>query len=148
MSDEQGGLSHHPSPQRGRAGGWALGFATLGAPLAWFVQLNANYALLAQPCFPGPERNIELPADAAWTWPAALGVYALCLIIALAALATALRLFRRTRDEDAEHQAEMQEAGAGRTRFLAYWGILLGIGFAVVIFVNLLALVMVPPCVQ
>ena len=148
MTEPDPGLSHDPAPQRGRAGGLALAFAMLGGPAAWFIQLNVNYGLLSQPCFPGPERNAELPAYAFWTVPTALVVYALCLLAALGATLVAVRLYRRTRGEQAHHEGDVEEVGNGRTRFLAYWGILLGVGSSFVIFVNLLALSMVPPCVQ
>lgn len=140
------GLSHHPAPQRGAAGGWALGFATIGGPIAWFVQLCASYALFAAPCFARADRLAELPGPARWVWPAAFGLYAACLIVALAAAMVALGLFGRTRHEHADHRGDFEESGNGRTRFLAYWGMLLGFGASVVIFVNLLALLVVPPC--
>lgn len=123
-----------------------LGFGVWGGPLAWFIQLNANYALVSTPCFPGPERNLELPAHSAWTTPATFLVYIACVAVAVFAGLVSLKLLRRTRGENVESSASLQEAGHGRTRFLAFWGALLGFGFAAVIAVNLLALIMVPPC--
>lgn len=147
MSGPDPGLSHHPAPQRGRTGGWETAFSLFGGPLAWFLQLNASYLLMSTPCYPSADRNVALPAEAMWVWPLAVGTYLLCLAIALASGVVALKLFRRTRDESAGAEADVEEAGTGRTRFLAYWGLLLGFGFSVVIFVNAIALALVPPCV-
>lgn len=144
MTDEP--LTHHPSPRRGQVGGMELAFALAGGPLAWFAQLNVNYALTAQPCFPGPHRNVELPGDAHWAFAAAIVVYLLLLAVAVAAGLLSLRLFKRTRNETVGSNADVEEAGTGRTRFLAYWGMLMGFGFAVVILVNAVALIMVPQC--
>ena len=144
MTDEP--LTHHPSPKRGRVGGFELAFALWGGPLAWFVQLNVNYALVAQPCFPGPNRNLELPGEAQWAFVAAVVVYLLLLAVAVAAGLLSVRLFQRTRDETVGSDTDVEEAGTGRTRFLSYWGMLLGFGFAVVILVNAAGLIMVPPC--
>lgn len=144
MSDE--GLTRHPSPQRKRTGRWEMAFALWGGPAAWYAQLNINYALMSTPCFPGSERNLELPRNAEWTHVTAGIVYLLLFMVALAAGFLSLRLFRRVGGEDAGSQANVEEAGTGRTRFLTYWGMLMGFGFALVIFVNAAALIMVPPC--
>ena len=144
MTDEP--LTHHPSPKRARVRGAELAFALWGGPLAWFVQLNINYALVAQPCFPGPQRNVELPGNAHWAFAAAVVVYLLLLAVAIAAGLLSVILFRRMHDETTGSDTDVEEAGAGRTRFLTYWGMLLGFGFAVVILVNAAALLTVPPC--
>lgn len=144
MSDE--GLTRHPSPQRQRTGRWQMAFALWGGPAAWYAQLNINYALMSTPCFPGPERNLELPAGAQWTHVTAAIVYVVLLLVALAAGFLSVRLFRRVGSEEAGNRANVEEAGTGRTRFLTYWGMLMGFGFALVIFVNAAALIMVPPC--
>ena len=144
MTREQ--LTEHPSPERGKVGRWELAFALWGGPLAWYAQLNINYGLLSTPCFPNSDRNSSLPEHAQWTYVTAFIVYAVLLLVAVAAGILAVRLFRRTQGEIAGSRANAEEAGTGRTRFLTYWGMLLGFGFALVILVNAAALVMVPPC--
>lgn len=144
MSDQ--GLTRHPSPERRKVSRSALAFAVLGGPAAWYAQLNINYGLTAAPCFPGPQRNLALPDEAQWAIISAVIVYVLLLVVALAAGLLAVRLFRRTGSETSGSRADVQEAGTGRTRFLTYWGMLMGFGFALVIFVNLAALILVPPC--
>ena len=144
MSDQ--GLTNHPSPKRRRVGGRELAFALWGGPLAWFAQLNINYALVATPCFPGPHRNLQLPGNAQWTYVLAIIVYLMLLAVAVCAGLLSARLFRRVGGETAGSDADVEEAGTGRTRFLSYWGMLLGFGFAVVILVNAAALIFIPPC--
>jgi len=144
MSDER--LTHHPSPKRHSVAPWRLGYALLGGPLAWWAQLNISYGLAVTPCFPGPERNLQLPGDATWIlWVTAIAYLAL-LAMAVGAGLTAVQVYRKVQGEDAGSDAEVDEAGTGRTRFLAYCAMLLGFGFAAVILVNVAALLVVPPC--
>lgn len=144
MTDQ--GLTSHPSPQRGRVGRWELAFALWGGPLAWYAQLNVNYALAALPCFPNPDRNVSLPAHAEWTYVSVVVVYLALILVAIAAGLFSVRLFRRVGGEETASRANVEEAGTGRTRFLTYWGMLMGFGFASVILVNGAALVVVPQC--
>lgn len=148
MSAHDPGLSHHPAPKRGRTSGGELAFVLFAGPLAWFVQLNTGYGLMGTVCYPGPDRNIALPPGTQWTWVLTAVLYLVCLAVALLSGLAALRLLRRTRDEDVGSSAPLEETGRGRTRFLAYWGVILGFGFAFVVLVNGLALLMVDPCAQ
>ena len=144
MSDQ--GLTRHPSPERAKVSRLELLFALWGGPAAWYTQLNVNYGLTSLACFPGAQRELELPAQAHWTYVGALIVYVVLLLFALASGFIAVRLFQRTGGETAGSHANVEEAGTGRTRFLIYWGMLMGFGFALVILVNLAALILVPPC--
>jgi hypothetical protein len=45
-------------------------FALFGGPLAWFLQLNAGFALASQPCFQNGERTGMPHLAADWTGPA------------------------------------------------------------------------------
>lgn len=146
MNEPRHGLSDHPAPHRERVGTWQAAFGIFGGPLAWFVQLCVGYGLMATPCYPGPERQTTLSSEAAWTVPANIVVYLLCLALAVAAGFMALRSWRRTRGEKRGTPDQVMEAGHGRTRFLAVWGVLLGFGFAIVIAANAVALLVVPPC--
>lgn len=130
------GLEDEAAPPR-RSGGWRLAFAVMAAPLAWFVQLDANYGLFALPCFSGPDRNRFFPGQSQWVWAAAIAVYLVCLAIAIAAALASLRIYRRA--------AGGGEQGS-RDCFLGLAGIMLGVTFAATIFVNGLAMLMVPPC--
>lgn len=147
MTDERDqGLSDHPSPKRDRVSNAALLFAFLGGPLAWFAFQNLAYALFATPCFPSAERNSMLPASASWVWVLAIAAFLLCAAVAFLSGVVGLRLLRRTRGEQAGSSGGLEEAGTGRTRFVAYWGALLGFGFGILILSYAAALLVVPPC--
>jgi hypothetical protein len=53
---------------------------------------------------------------------------------------------RRTRGAVSSRQEELVEAGEGRTRFLAVWGIWTGVWFAIAILFNTIAVFAVPTC--
>ncbi|RST31239.1 hypothetical protein HMF7854_10625 [Sphingomonas ginkgonis] len=144
MSEQ--GLSHHPAPARRRVSGPTLSFALWGGPAAWLAQLLADYAIYSRPCFTGSTRNAALPDHVAATHVAGAVALVLPLLVALAAGAVAVRVYRRTRDESAGSSAGLVEAGNGRTRFLSFWGMLMGFGFAILILTSLAAMLMVPPC--
>jgi hypothetical protein len=67
-------------------------------------------------------------------------------MIALFALVLSWRAYRRTQNlvlGDARH---LMEVGAGRTRFLALWGIVLAAGFSGATAVTTVAFVLLPRC--
>ena len=81
-----------------------------------------------------------------WTWLAMVLSTAAALAIALFALLVSWRVFRRTKEEASGGAAQLIELGAGRTRFLALWGVLLGIGFALATAITALAFFTLPRC--
>jgi hypothetical protein len=66
--------------------------------------------------------------------------------IAIAAFFAAYRNFRRTRDEGQGDPAHLMEVGAGRTRFMALWGMMLGGGFAAATIIDAVAFMVLPRC--
>lgn len=134
-------------PQRGARGGWALLFAFVGGPLAWFAQENIDYGLYAHNCYPGPERFIDLPDASGWVHVVGPLALAICVGVALLATWTAWRIYARTRAADDPTLVGAEGEGNGRTRFIAFWGLLTSSGFGVVTLLNLIAIVAVPPCV-
>jgi len=113
--------TEHPAPHRAKASLWSLWVGLLLAPVAWYVQLTIDTALLGNAC------------DAANT-PHASGmasVLAMVLATDVAALAlTALaamfawRNWHRTSREQAGGGHQLLASGAGRTRFMAMAGLL------------------------
>lgn len=139
-------LSHHPAPHRERVSLWELGFGVIGGPLAWFLQFNAGYALASWPCFPADQRMSSPLAGYAWSMSAMVGTLIGGVLIALAALWVSWRALQRTREEGPGDHHHLMEVGAGRTRFLALWGVVLGGGFAVATLVTAVAFIVLPRC--
>jgi hypothetical protein len=139
MTDDRRGLEHESPPPATRTGRLALIFAVAGGPLAWLVQLNTNYGLLGQPCYPGPDRNAAIPNHSLWVWPVALAIYIFCLVIALLSAIVAISVYRRALAGDPQGRDS-------RNCFLGFSGIICGLGFSAVIFANIVALITVPPC--
>ncbi|WP_379539862.1 hypothetical protein [Novosphingobium tardum] len=134
----------HPAPMRDRVTRHEALFAVAGGPLAWFVQVCAGFAASSQPCFRAGEsivahaRGIGLP----------LAVGIACLLIAIASVLLSWRLLTRTRNETAGDHQHLLETGRGRTRFMALWGLDLGIVFAGIIALNLVLQVGLQPCAR
>lgn len=123
-----------------------LAYAVCGGPLAWLAQVNVTYPLVAAPCFPGPDRNLSFPYGSHWAFILAIAVYLVLLALAVTAALLAIRLYKRFSAGSARSGHRFEGSGAGRLRFMAFCGILLGIGFSGMILLNGPALVMVPPC--
>jgi hypothetical protein len=139
-------IAQHPPPHADRLPVHESFFALFGGPFAWFVQLCSGYALASQPCFIDGDRS-WLPAfGLQWTWPAMIAVMLTAVMIALFALTLSWRAYRRTQNEAAGDELHLMEVGAGRTRFLALWGIVLAAGFSGATAVTAVALVLLPRC--
>ena len=137
MSDEL-----HPAPDRDKVASREIAMALVGGPLAWIIQLCGGFAAMTMACFEGGERTV---------WPivgegAVILLSLITFCVALAATWLSWRLYVRTREETEGDHAHLVEIGAGRTRFLALWGLVLGAGFTVTIVFNALALLLVPTC--
>jgi len=133
----------HPAPQRHQVGLLILGAALVATPAIWGLRLVLNFALASYFCFPGSIRQYALPR---WTWPTLLGVDVLAIAVAVLAAVVSWRNWQRTADERAVPGAPLIEIGEGRTRFLALWGLMTGIGFAVAGAFDLVTLWIVPVC--
>jgi hypothetical protein len=139
-------MSRHPAPHADRVKMGEIFFGVLGGPLAWYLQLCAGYALASTPCFRDGVRIAAPPPVLQWTWPAMIVAMLAGIAIALLALAVSWLAFRRTQQEAAGGSAHLLEVGAGRTRFLALWGVLLGSAFAVATAITALAFILLPRC--
>jgi hypothetical protein len=137
---------HHSDPRADRVLPVASVFGLVGGPLAWFVQMCAGYALASWPCFPKDHLILSPLAGYAWTLPAMVIGLAAGVAISLAALFVSWRAFDRTRRESEGRSPRFSGSGAGCTRFLALWGMLLGGGFALTTVITAVAFVVVPRC--
>ena len=120
----------HPAPHRGRL---RLGLLVLGlivAPLAWGVQMLVIYAFASHLCLAQP------PGWLHWLLPVANVVG---LAAALSGVALSYTHLKKTRQEHENQRGGVMDAGEGRTRFLAIWGIWLGILFSLAIAFNTLS---------
>lgn len=146
MNSPEHALSHHPAPHRGRVSIGKLAFSVVAGPLAWFLQLNVGYALASWPCFPADQRMPSPGSEYAWSFPGMVGALFGAVLIALAALWVAWTILHNTRTEAPGDHRQLMEVGAGRTRFLALWGVLLGSGFAIATLVTAVAFIVLPRC--
>jgi predicted histidine transporter YuiF (NhaC family) len=121
-------------------------FGLWGGPLAWYVQLCCGYALASQPCFSGGRRLAAPVAALQWTWAAMVLLVLAAVVTALLSLLVSWRAYRRTRDQTSTDPHELVDAGAGRARFVALWGMLLGGGFALATAVTAVAFITLPRC--
>ena len=135
-----------PLPRLGIVAVMGILFTVFGGPLAWFLQLCTGYALATQPCFRGGSRSPLPPPALQWTWPAMVLCMIAAIVIALLAFSASWRAYRRSREETLGDTHRVFEEGAGRTRFLALWGMVLGCGSAIVAAFTTVAFMTLPRC--
>lgn len=136
----------NPAPHANRVGLHESFFALFGGPIAWFLQLCSGYALASAPCFREGQRMTAPAAQLQWTWAAMIAAMAAAVIIAGLSFLVSWRAFERTKGEASGSSHELLEAGAGRTRFLALWGMLLGGGFGLATAITAAAFLWLPRC--
>jgi hypothetical protein len=140
------GGREHPSPHRDQVSVSLLFLGLFAGPVAWGLQLVTNFALASYRCFPSDvPRSSLLPG---WQWSSA-AILAINVAAAILALAGAAISYWHWQVARREHQGSVRhavEVGEGRTRFLALWGVMTGLGFFVAIIFNTVAFVMVPQC--
>ena len=146
MNADHASLSHHPAPHRQKVSPGALAFGLVGGPLAWFVQVCANYPMASWPCFPGEHRNLLPQPGSVWTLHAMIGASVAAFVIAVAAFVVAQRAFIRVRHESHGDHTHLLNVGSGRTRFLALWGMIFSAAFAVGIAMTVVAYIVLPRC--
>jgi len=146
MSSSEQALSRDPTPRPIRVSLWELAFGVAGGPLAWFLQLNVGYGLASWPCFPGDNRMSAPVAGYSWSYPAMVAALASGVLIALAATWVSWGTLKKTREVGPDGHREPLEIRTARTRFLAFWGVIYGIGFAVTTLLTAVAFIVLPRC--
>jgi len=122
----------------------ALWFGVFGGPLFWSLQELVNYTITAHFCFP---RALPLAAPSfGGTWTVALVVEIAALIGALVAGLVSWRSWRLTKGEAEREHGAVLDTAEGRTRFIAYAGMLSSGLFALAIILSGFALFIVPAC--
>jgi hypothetical protein len=137
---------HHPAPHRDRLSPLSASLLLYTGPLAWFVQLCVGVAMTSWPCFPGMDRLDAPLSGYEWTRIGALAVLATCAVAACAAGLLSWRKFLEVREEREGGHNALVEMGQGRTRFVALWGVYLGLGFGLATLVTLVGFALVPRC--
>ena len=136
----------HPAPHRERVGIIALLFPVFAPPLAWSAHLLVNFAVSSQACYPdGTPLNVPT-SGAAWLWSLLLILDLVGIITGIAGALLAWRNYGHTSQELAETGVPLAEIGEGRTRFLAMWGVLIGIGFSAATLFDFVGLWVLPIC--
>ena len=148
MAEAPAATFRHPSPHKDRTSISAQLFGFTGGPIAWTGQLLICYGLTSYACYPGPvPRSSVLPG---WSLlgPALTIFDGAAFALAAAALFVSYRIYTMTRSEMRGETHDLLDVGEGRTRFLAFCGLLTAAGFALVIVFNTLSLYLVPPCTR
>jgi hypothetical protein len=116
-----------------------LWFGIFGAPAAWALELIAGYSLVAHYCYP---RDVPLrtPSFGALRLTAII-VGVVLLLVAAAALGTAVQTWRDLCRHDNAEYHELLEPGEGRAKFMAFGGVLLGTMFLFALIMSALPLV-------
>ena len=142
---EHPGMPGHAAPRRGLVPLSHLWFGIFGGPFVWAVQLLVDFALVAHFCYPN-DTPIATPTFGG-VRAVALVVSAICSLVSVAALFTALRSWRITRHgRECEHR-EVAEVGEGRARFMALAGLLVSGIFIYAVLMNALPIVTLPICI-
>jgi hypothetical protein len=134
----------HPSPHRAKTGLAPLLYGLTAAPLAWVASQFANAALAQEACFPGTEPLVAPAFAGVHVFHAA--VLFAALLVSLSAALIAFRAWRLSGGERAGGAGALLDVGEGRTRFMAFAGLLTSLGFAVATLFSLPALFLVPAC--
>jgi hypothetical protein len=124
----------------------ATAFALLGGPIAWFVQLCADYGLASWSCFPRDHRDTTPIEGVGWSGPTMVALWCACILIAVLATLTAWRLFRQTREGRERDYYHLIEDGDGRLAVLGLWGLLLSGGALLTLVIDVVAFVVLPRC--
>ena len=80
-----------------------------------------------------------------WSWPALVAILFAAAFVALVALWVSWRNFQQVRAEPRREDGH-EDTGAGRTRFLALWGVVFSGGFALASLATGVAYLTIPRC--
>jgi hypothetical protein len=134
----------NPPPSRGIASLPVLWFGIFGAPAAWALQTIVDYSLVSHYCFPG-QTPVRSPSFSGVRGTAFV-VSSVVIVVALVAMITAFRSWGATRHGHSAEHHELLEVGEGRTRFMAFAGVLLSAVFLFAVLMNALPLITNSAC--
>jgi hypothetical protein len=125
-------VDSHPAPQRDRVSLAVLALIMLVPPAAWALDLFWKYAVTSYVCATGNTLQAASPSFG-WVWPSLLVADIAALLLAATTAWISYSAWRRVRREVRGHAEHLAEIGEGRTRFLAFWGMLIALLAAVAI---------------
>lgn len=134
----------HPAPHRDRVSTLALWFGVFGGPLFWSLQELVNYTITAHFCFPQAVPLFAPTFGGTWWVAVVVDIAALCG--AFVAGLVSWRSWRLTKGEMEGEYTAVLDTAEGRTRFMAYAGMLSSGLFALAIILSGFALFIVPAC--
>lgn len=134
----------HPAARRHHFRLICLLIAVLAPPAGWSMHLIVNYASASRACFPDGTPQSGPSTQSLWLLLITIDIVSLAISGVAAALA--YRSWKTSAAEMAEHASPMVETGEGRTRFLAIWGLLIGVGFFVAVIFDFVGLWILPIC--
>lgn len=138
----------HPASARHKVESSLLWFGIFGAPVFWSLQLLVIYAMIAHGCLPGPDTASGL--NPAILQNLSLIVTTVAIAGSLAAAWASFSAWRGTHHEPAASHTvshiSMMESGEGRTRFMAFAGILMSGVFLLAVLFTGLPLLILPAC--
>lgn len=135
----------HPAPHQHRVSLVALIFGISAAPAAWDAQLLFSTAFSGHACYP---RDVLLN-NSVWPhlWAILAAISVAAIVISIAGGIVAFQSWRQTREEKPGSGHHLLDAGEGRTRFLAMFGVLTSALFLVATLFATAILFLVPLCV-
>ena len=138
--------AEHPSPHRARVSFIMLLIGTAAAPIFWLGQLMLGYSISDAACY-GSDHPTTVQSPQL-LHIALVAFDAIAVAAALTAFAVSYANWRATREEKVGGHAYALEAGEGRARFLALWGLLSSSCFLMAILFTAYASLTVPLCVK
>jgi hypothetical protein len=134
----------HPAPHRAKVNPFLLGFAVVGSPVAWSLEMLVSFPLAAHACFPkdAPVLSPTIPGLSGIL----CGIEIALFVVGALATAASVVCWRRTRKEKSGGTHHLLEVGEGRTRFIALSGLIISIGFLIALVFEAAALYLVRSC--
>lgn len=131
------------APETRRIAFILLLFGATIAPIFWLGQLMLGYWVTAFGCYPG-DHPVPLASPQALV-NILIAFDIVALIACAAGAAVSWRSWRRSEDAKSGSRQALN-IRAGRTRFLAIWGLMSSLWFFGAILFNTIASLTVPPC--
>lgn len=131
------------APETRRISFILLLFGAAAAPIFWLGQLMLGYWVTAVGCYPGDHPAAAVSTQTLMNALIAFDIVA--LIACAAGAAISWRSWQWSKDAKPDRHYALN-IRAGRTRFLAIWGLMSSLWFFGAILFNVIASLMVPPC--